>query len=60
MLPKNIPMNLSILLIGLFIIALFILPFYFVVRTSKNKEKHDAMIEKESNEAPTVKKKYAH
>jgi hypothetical protein len=46
-------MNLSILIIGLVIIAIFLLPFYFVVRTSKNKEKHDAMIEK----GPVAKKK---
>jgi len=53
-------MDLSILLIGLFIIALFLLPFYFVIRTSKNKEKHDAMIEKDAKTAPATKKKFAH
>ncbi len=49
-------MNLPILLIGLFIIAIFLLPFYFVVRTSKNKEMHDSMTEKKATSVPTVKK----
>lgn len=36
----------SISITGLFINALFLLPFYFVVRRSKNKEIHDPLAEK--------------
>jgi uncharacterized protein YneF (UPF0154 family) len=34
-------MNLTVLLVGLFVLALFILPFYFVVRKSEKDTKNN-------------------
>jgi hypothetical protein len=53
-------MNLTIMLIGLLVIAIFLLPFYFVVRTSKNNEKHDLLTGAKTPDDATVKKRAAH
>jgi phosphotransferase system glucose/maltose/N-acetylglucosamine-specific IIC component len=36
-------MNLTVILVGLFVLALFILPFYFVVRKSEKDTKNNAV-----------------
>jgi heme/copper-type cytochrome/quinol oxidase subunit 2 len=53
-------MNLTVLLVGLFVLALFILPFYFVVRYSAKDNKNNAVENQTESSVQPTKSKTKH